>query len=150
MLTQLQVETAERHETQEENLSSYTSDDSAISSSRHQSSSQQEENLLASGSLEVEVDTKEDSPPPSTRRSGRAKVPSRKIQSQQRRDQSQQRRDLKKKTAKEAKATQKERSVRKGGKAKVRVEMITQFEDTMQEFGVNLTITSSSQYSSSE
>ena len=52
--------------------------------------------------------------------------------------------------AKDAKVARKERSVRKGGKAKVRVEMTTQFEDAMQEFEVNLTITSSSQYSSSE
>ena len=44
----------------------------------------------------------------------------------------------------------KERSVWRGWKAKVRVEMTTQFDDTMQEFGVNLTITGSSQYSSSE
>ena len=87
VLAQLQVETIiERLETQEEDLSSYTSDDSAISSSKHQSGSQQEENLLTSSSLEVEVDMKEDSPLPSTRRSGRAKVPSWKIQSQQRQD----------------------------------------------------------------
>ena len=44
----------------------------------------------------------------------------------------------------------KKRNAWKGGKAKVRVEMTSQFEDAMQEFEVNLTITSSSQYSSSE
>jgi hypothetical protein len=48
---------------------------------------------------------------------------------------------------KEAKVAQKERIVRRGGKVKARVEMTSQFEDTMQEFDI---ITSSSQYSSSE
>ncbi|KAI9764342.1 MAG: hypothetical protein M1839_005959 [Geoglossum umbratile] len=115
----------------------------SISDVRRQTGSQQKGNLFAVDSFEVEVDIKEDSPPLSTRRSGRSKAPSRKIQSQQRRD-------LEKKTAKEIKAARTKRGVRRGGKAKVRVEMTTQFEDTMQEFGVNLTITSSSQYSSSE
>jgi hypothetical protein len=87
----LRVETAERLKMQEEDLSSYASDDSAVSGSSHQPGSQQEGNLPASDDLEVEVDTKEDSPLPSTHRSSRAKAPSRKIQSQRRRDQSQQR-----------------------------------------------------------
>ncbi|KAI9779695.1 MAG: hypothetical protein M1839_007193 [Geoglossum umbratile] len=136
VLAQLRAETAERSETQE-GLSFHAFDGSATSSSsrdereeeedeekehgesmsqsigdvRHQTSFQQKENLLAIDGFEVEVDMKEDLPPLSTRRSGRSKAPSRKIQSQQRRD-------LEKKTAKEIKAAQKKRCMRKGGKAK--------------------------------
>ena len=51
--------------------------------------------------------------------------------------------------AKKTKAVWKERSIGRGGKSKVWVEMTTQFEDAMQEFGVNLTITSSSSSQSS-
>jgi hypothetical protein len=147
VLAQMRAETIERSKMREEDLSCASSDSTISSTSDErvdekskdredmgesidnvlcvsQSDSSQELSSLADDDLGVEVDIEVDSPLPQTRRSGRAKAPTWKIQSQQRRDL-------------EAKAAQKEISVRKGrkakvqkgGKANVRVEMATQFED---------------------